>query len=567
MRASAQELLRRPIGSTQRALYKSMGFSDADLERPIIGLANAYSTLVPGHANLRAVATAVARGVARAGGTSVEFGVPGICDGLADQHPGAHYTLPSREVVAAAVEVMVRGHALDGVVLLGSCDKIVPGMLMAAARTDVPTVMVVGGPAEGGADFDGRPSDSSSPDDAITRFQAGVMSEAELAAVEDTCMPGCGSCAFLGTANSMCCLAEALGLSLPGSATIPATHAARLVSAEASGEQIVHLSREGLTARRFLTRASLENAARAMAAIGGSTNTVLHLLAIAQDAEVPLTIDDVAGLWQSTPQVARVNPAGPATVPEFHRAGGLPAALRQILPLLHGGTASVSGQTLAENVALAPEPDGAIIRPFAVPWSAAGGLAVLRGNLAPDTAVSKPAAVPEALRAFSGAARCFDGEAAALAAILAGEIGPGTVVVIRYVGPRGGPGMPEMYLPLRYLAGAGLADSTAVVTDGRFSGANSGLLVGHVSPEAACGGPIALVHDDDHVTIDLEAREVRLDVDDAELERRRAHWRPPAPPVAGGFLALYAGLAGPAHKGARMELPCAAPGATRTLPR
>lgn len=555
MRASARVLLRRPYGSTQRALYKSMGCGDADLERPIIGLANAYSTLVPGHANLRAVAAAVARGVAHAGGTSVEFGVPGICDGLADRHPGAHYTLPSREVVAAAVEVMVQGHALDGVVLLGSCDKIVPGMLMAAARTDVPALMVVGGPAEGGITFDGRPSDSSSPDDAIARFEAGAMSEAELAAIEDGCMPGCGSCAFLGTANSMCCLAEALGMCPPGSATIPATDAARLASAEAGGEQIVRLVREGLTARRFLTRASLENAARAMAAIGGSTNTVLHLLAIAQDADVPLTIDDVAGLWQTTPQVARVNPAGPATVPEFHRAGGLPAALRQIMALLHGDAPTVSGHTLAENVAAAPAPDGAIIRPFDTPWSASGGLAVLRGNLAPDTAVSKPAAVPEALRAFSGTARCFDSEAAALAAILAGEIGPGTVLVIRYVGPRGGPGMPEMYLPLRYLCGAGLAESTAVVTDGRFSGANSGLLVGHVSPEAACGGPIALVRDGDRITINSIAGELRLAINDAELARRRADWRPPAPKAAGGFLALYARLAGPAHSGARIELP------------
>jgi dihydroxy-acid dehydratase len=553
MRQSARDLLRRPHGSTQRALYKSMGFTDADLELPIIGLANAYSTLVPGHANLREVAAAVARGVARAGGTAVEFGVPGICDGLADRHLGAHYTLPSRDVVADAVEVMVEGHALEGVVLLGSCDKIVPGMLMAAVRCDVPAIFVPGGPAEGGVEFDGRPSDSSTPDDAVGRLLSGALSEAEFTALEDACQRGCGSCAFLGTANSMCCVAEALGMSLPGTATIPAGDAARLRSAEESGARIVDLVRDGVTARRIVTGASLENAARAMAAIGGSTNTVLHLMAIAREASVELTIDEFARLWQTTPQVARVSPSGPATVPQFHRAGGLPAALRQVLPLLHGDALTVSGRTLAEDVAGAAILDEDIISPAERPWSTEGALAVLRGNLAPDSAVTKPSAVPPELRSFSGTARCFDCEADAVSAILEGAVRPGDALVIRYVGPRGGPGMPEMYVPMRYLYGAGLAGSTALITDGRFSGTNSGLLVGHVCPEAACGGPIAAVRDGDTIVVDIAAGELRLEVAPEELERRLAEWREPPPTVTRGRLGLYARHAGPADRGALLE--------------
>ena len=553
MRTSARDLLQRPHGSTQRALYKSMGYRDEDLERPIIGIANAYSTLVPGHVNLREVAQAVGRGIARAGGTSVEFGVPGICDGLADRHLGAHYTLPSREVVAAAVEMMVQGHALDGVVLLGSCDKIVPGMLMAAARSDVPAIMVVGGPAEGGAEFLGRQADSSAPDDAVCMLQDGRMSEAEFAALEDACQPGCGSCAFLGTANSMCCVAEALGMALPGSATIPATDAARLRSAEASGERIVALVAGHVTARDIITRESLENTGRAMAAIGGSTNTLLHLLAISREADVDLTVDDLAGLWESTPQVAKMNPSGPATVPQFHRAGGLPAAMRQILPLLHGEVPTVGGRTLAEDLAAAPDPDGAIIRPLERPWSTRGGLTVLRGNLAPDSAVAKPSAVPEGMLVFTGTARCFDREADAVDAILAGDITPGTILVIRYVGPRGAPGMPEMYVPLRYLFGAGLQECTAIVTDGRFSGANSGCLVGHVSPEAARGGPIAAVRDGDRITIDMPGGELRLEVGDDEVKARLSEWRAPEPKASGGYLGLYERLAGSADTGALLE--------------
>ena len=556
MRATARQMLRRPLGSAQRALYKSMGHDDAALARPIIGVANAYSTLVPGHANLRAVAAAVERGVARAGGTAVEFGVPGICDGLADHHLGAHYPLPSREVVAAAVEMMVRGHALEGLVLLGSCDKIVPGMLMAAARLDVPAIMVVGGPAEGGVEFQGRASDSSSPDDAVALLQRGEMDESAFVALEDGCQPGCGSCAYLGTANSMCCAAEAMGLSLPGSATIPATDAARLRAGEDAGERVVRLVETGVSARRIITRGAVQNAVRTMAAIGGSTNTVLHLMAVAREAGHSLTIDDFAELWSTTPQVARVNPAGPATVPDFHRAGGVPAVMREIRSLLEGDALTVAGVPLHDvlDAAAPTDPDDPVIRPLDDPWLEGGGLAVLRGNLAPDSGITRPAAFPAGMGSFTGRALCFDSERHANEAILDGRVGPGTVVVIRYVGPRGGPGMPEMYAPMKYLVGRGLAASAAIVTDGRFSGTNNGCFVGHVCPEAALGGPIALVRDGDAITIDVTTGSLVLLVDDDEMARRRAEWRPPpsdAPPP--GMLALYARLAGPASRGALLE--------------
>lgn len=558
MRTTTRELLlRRPLDSSQRALYKNMGYSDDDLGRPIVGLANAYSTIVPGHSNLQDVAKAVRHGVERAGGTAVEFGVPGICDGLADHHLGAHYTLPSREIVAASVEMMIRGHALDGVVLLGSCDKIVPGMLMAAARLDVPAIMIVGGPAEGGVEFQGQAADSSSPDDAITLLRTGQMDEVAFVALENRCQPGCGSCAYLGTANSMCCAAEAMGMSLPGSATIPDTDAARLHAAQATGERIVRLVEGGVGARRIMTLASITNAVRTMAAIGGSTNTVLHLMAIAREADLALTIDDFADLWSGTPQVARVNPSGPATVPDFHRAGGIPAVMREILPLLDGSAPTVTGRSLAEDLSAAagpPVPGGEIIRPLSDPWYAGGGLAVLRGNLAPRSGITRPAAFPSEMHVFTGRARCFDTEQDANEAILSGHIEPATIVVIRYMGPCGGPGMPEMYAPMKYLTARGLAASAAIVTDGRFSGTNNGCFVGHVCPEAAHGGPIALVHDGDEITINVPAEALRLHVSDGEMERRRAAWRPPAAKPANGYLALYARLAGPADRGALMEV-------------
>jgi dihydroxy-acid dehydratase len=547
----SQRILQRPEWAIQRAVFKSMGYSDHDLGRPLIGIANSWNRVVPGHYNLQLVAEYVKQGVLQAGGTPVEFGLIAACDGIAQGHVGMHYILPTRELIAHDVEMMVQAHQLDAVVLLGSCDKIVPGLLMAAARVDVPAIMVVGGPMEGGCEFDGRASDLTSLTEGLGMLRAGKLTPEEYRALEDRVAPTCGSCSFLGTANTMCCVAEALGMCLPGSATIPATHAARLRSAQAAGRQIVELVQRGVSARQIINRRGIENAFRLGTAIGGSTNLALHIPAIAYEAEcVQITMDVLEELSRSTPHVAKMNPAAACNLPDFHAAGGVPAVMREILPLLHADALTVTGRTVAENVADARAADARIIRTLDDPWSRQGGLAVLRGNLAPRTAITKPAAIDPSQQTFTGSARCFDCEEAANRAILDGVVQPGEVVVIRYEGPKGGPGMREMYTSMKLLYGRGLALCTAVVTDGRFSGTNNGCFVGHVSPEAAEGGPLAAVRDGDSVTIDIPRRELRVDVSDAELRARLAAWRRPPLRFTNGYLALYARLAESADQGA-----------------
>jgi len=546
----SQDILSRPEWSTQRSLLKSMGYTDYDLERPLIGIANSWNRIVPGHYNLRAVSEYVQQGVRQAGGTPVEFGVIAACDGVAQGHDGMHYILPTRDLIANDVELMVQAHRLDAVVLLCSCDKIVPGMLMAAARLDLPAIVVVGGPMEGGCRFDERASDITSVTEALGMLKAGRVDEDTYRALEDCAAPTCGSCSFLGTANSMCCVAEALGMCLPGSATIPAPHAARLRSAQAAGRRIVEMVHEGLTARRIITPASIENAIRVSTAIGGSTNVALHLPAISYEACCELPMAEFERMCRSTPHVAKMNPAAAPNVPDFHAAGGVPAVMKEILPLLNPDALTVTGRTVAQNVADAPPPDGTIIRPRSDPWSREGGLAILSGNLAPNTAITKPAAIAPEMHTFTGTACCFDSEEQADRAILDGAVQPGKVVVIRYEGPKGGPGMREMYTAMKLLYGRGLALETAVVTDGRFSGTNNGCFVGHISPEAAEGGPIAVVRDGDRITIDIPNRSLHLHVPDDEIARRLAAWQRPAPKVRSGYLALYARLAESADKGA-----------------
>ena len=537
-----------------RALFKSMGYSDDDLSRPLIGIANSWNRIVPGHSNLRRVAEYVAQGILQAGGTPLEFGVIAACDGIANGHEGMHYLLPSREIIAASIEIMVQAHRLDGVVMLGSCDKIVPGMLMAAARLDVPAIQVVGGPAEGGCEFDGRAADITSIAEGLGMFQAGRIDQDTYNQLEDQVMPTCGSCSFLGTANSMGCVAEALGICLPGTATIPATHADRLRAAQRSGQRIVDLVHREVSARRIINRMGIENAIRVTAAIGGSTNVALHLPAIGHEAGVPVSMTRFDELCRSTPQIARIYPAAAPNVPDFHRAGGVPAVMREILPLLHGEAQTVTGKTLAENLVNVPAGDRSIIRSRENPWRSEGGLAVLRGNLAPDTAVTKPAAIDSAMHLFTGKARCFDSEEAANQAILGGDIQPGDVVVIRYEGPKGGPGMREMATAMKLLYGRGLALKTAIVTDGRFSGTNNGCFVGHISPEAADGGPIAAVVDGDRITIDIANRSIHLEVDKDELTARLSRWQRPARKVTSGYLGLYSRLASSAAEGAILKL-------------
>ena len=546
----SKEILQRPEWSLVRGLYKSMGYSDYDLERPLIGIANSWNRVVPGHYNLNLVSDYVKQGVHQAGGTPVEFGVIAACDGIAQGHAGMHYILPTRDLIANDIEMMIEAHRLDAVALLGSCDKIVPGMLMAAARLDVPAIFVAGGPMAGGCEFDGRAADMTSLTEGLAMLKSGRIDEETYRQLEDCAGPGCGSCSFLGTANTMCCLAEGLGLSLPGSATIPATQADRLRAAQESGRQIVRLVQQGITARQIINRKGIENAIRVNAAIGGSTNAILHMLAIAYEADCDLNVDAFEELSRTTPYLARMNPAAAPNVPDFHHAGGVPAVMKEILPLLHGDALTVSGKSVAENVARAEIRDPAVIRTMADPWSQGGGLAVLRGNLAPDSAITKPAAIKPEMHKFTGQAHCFDSEEAANRAILGGQVVEGEVVVIRYEGPKGGPGMREMYIAMKLLYGRGLALKTALVTDGRFSGTNNGCFVGHISPEAAEGGPLAVVQDGDRITIDIPNRKLHLHVSDGKIKERLAKWKRPEPKFKKGYLALYARLAESADKGA-----------------
>jgi dihydroxy-acid dehydratase len=527
-----------------------MGYSEYDLERPMIGVANSWNRIVPGHYNLNLISDYVKQGIRQAGGTPVEFGVIAACDGIAQGHDGMHYILPTRDLIANDIEMMIEAHRFDAVVLLGSCDKIVPGMLMAAARLDLPAILVAGGPMLGGCEFDGRASDTTSITEAVGMLKAGKLDEETYRRLEDCAGPTCGSCSFLGTANTMCCVAEAMGMCLPGSATIPATHADRLRAAQASGRQIVELLRRGISARAIINEKGIENSIRTSTAIGGSTNVALHIPAIGYEADSEVSMDRFEELCRTTPHIAKMNPAAAPNVPDFHQAGGIPAVMKEILPLLHSDALTVTGKPVAENVAPKQTRDSRIIRTLANPWSTEGGLAILRGNLAPDTAITKPAAIVPEMHRFTGKARCFDSEEAANQAILDGHVEAGEVVVVRYEGPKGGPGMREMFTAMKLLYGRGLALRTAVVTDGRFSGTNNGCFVGHVSPEAAEGGPIAVARDGDRITIDIQNRSLHLHVSEKEIADRLTRWRPPEPKFKRGYLALYARLAESADKGA-----------------
>lgn len=553
----SDSVLKRPDGCFNRGVFKAMGFTDEELRRPIIGIANTYSELVPGSLNLRTLAEAVRKGIYAAGGMAVEFGVIGACDGIAQGNEGMRYVLPSRELIANDVEVMVQAHQLDGVVLLGSCDKIVPGLLMAAARLDVPSIFLPGGPMLGGAPFDGRPSDLTSLSEGCGMLRAGLIDEATLLDLEDTCAPGCGSCSFLGTANTMCCLAEALGMSLPGAALIPAVYAQRTRMAFRTGKAIVELVKQERCAREIMTLPAISNAVRVLNAIGGSTNAILHLCAIAH--EVGIGPEQVRRLFDTvgreTPQLVKVNPSSPYNMEDFFHAGGIPRLMKEMQPLLNTQAMTVTGMALEEVLKQVPATplNTNVMRPLGKPFLPFGGIALLYGNLAPDSCITKPSAIAKELWRFSGKARPFDSEEDAEQAILSGSIHPGDVVVIRYEGPKGGPGMREMYKAMKYLYGMGLSRSTALVTDGRFSGTNNGCFVGHVSPEAAEGGPIALIQDGDEICIDIQQKSITLMVDAEELAQRRKAWKPPKPKYRRGYLAAYGAMATSAAQGATMK--------------
>lgn len=554
----SQKILQRPEYSFNRSVFKSMGYSDSDLSRPIIGIANSWNTLVPGHFNLREVSEYVKRGIYRGGCTAVEFGVIGACDGTAQGHEGMHYILPSRELIANDIEVMVQAHRLDAIVLLGSCDKIVPGMLMAAARLDIPAILLPGGPMLGGAVFEGRKSDLTSVSEGLGMLKSGRLTDEQYMALEEQCCPSCGSCSFLGTANTMCCLSEALGMTLPGGALIPATHPDRLRIAMETGLAICKLTVEGIKARDIINNKSLENAVKICLSISGSTNAVLHLTAIAHEAEAEINIlDKFSSLSASTPQVAKVNPAAKWDMEDFWMAGGIPRVMNNISDLLNTEVLTCSSQTLDENIKSYrykfPE-NQEVIGTMKTPFGFTGGIAVLRGNLAPDTAISKPGAIDPNLYQFTGKAKVYNSEELAEEAILNGMIKDGDVVVIRYEGPKGGPGMREMYKAMKYLYGMGLSKTTALITDGRFSGTNNGCFVGHISPEAAEGGPIAIVMDGDLINIDVQKGILSLNVPEEEIARRLQLWKRPAAKFQKGYLAMYSKLASSAAEGAILKI-------------
>lgn len=539
--------------AAHRSLFYATGLTPEELARPLIGIANAFNEIVPGHAHLNRIASAVKAGIRSAGGTPLEFNTIGICDGIAMGHEGMRYALPSREIIADSVEAMASAHKLDGLVLVPNCDKIVPGMLMAAARLDIPAIFVSGGPMMAGR-HEGEEIDVKTMFEAAGAVLAGKLSEDDLCELEQAACPGCGSCAGLFTANTMNCLAEALGMALPGNGTIPAVSAARLRLAKRAGAAILRLIESDTTARQIMTQTAFDNAIAVDMAIGGSTNTALHLPAIAHEVGILLTLDRFDEISRRTPSLVKLSPSGPYHLQDLGEAGGVSAVMSELMKagLMDGRVPTVSGCSLADVVEKAAR-YGDVVRPIDQPHLPEGGIAVLRGNLAPDGCVVKASAVVDGMLQHRGPARVFDGETTALETILDGGINPGDVVVIRYEGPRGGPGMPEMLLATAAIAGQGLDDRVALITDGRFSGATRGAAIGHVCPEAIEGGIIALIEEGDAIEIDIPHRSLTLDVDNAVLESRCAQWQPPAARVATGLLSRYANHVRPASEGAILE--------------
>ncbi len=534
-----------------RSLLKADGLTDEEISRPIVAVVNSSNEIIPGHLQLGAIADAVKAGIRIAGGTPLEFSTIGVCDGIAMGHAGMRYSLASREVIADSVELVIQGHAFDAMVMIPNCDKIIPGMLMAAARLDIPTVVVSGGPMLAGK-WKGKDVDLDTVFSTVGAVRAGTVTEDEMCDLENAACPTCGSCAGLFTANSMNCLTEAIGMGLPGNGTIPAVYSERIRLAKHAGMQVMELLKKGITARDIMTPAAIRNAMTLDMAFGGSSNTVLHLTAIAHEAGADITLDDWSEVSAHTPNLVRVSPASDFHMEDLYFVGGIQAILAELAKrdLIDVGVMTATGEKLRHNLKGVAGADGRVIRSIDDPYYAEGGLRVLRGNLAPRGAVVKQSAVAAEMRQHSGPARVFDSEEAASDAILGGKVVAGDVVVIRYEGPKGGPGMREMLAPTSAVKGIGLAGSVALITDGRFSGATSGASIGHVSPEAAEGGPMALVEEGDIIEIDIDAGTLTLDVTDERLAIRRAAWTAPELKVTGGYLARYARFVSSADEGA-----------------
>ena len=537
-----------------RSLLKADGLTDEEMDRPLVAVVSAQNEIIPGHIHLQQIADAVKAGVRMAGGTPMQVNTIGVCDGIAMNHEGMHFSLTSREVIADSVECVVQGHQFDAMVLIPSCDKIVPGMLIAACRLNIPTVLVSGGPMLAGRGRNGEQTDLNSLFDAVGQVTAGTMTPEECAWLENTACPTCGSCSGMFTANSICCLAEALGLALPGNGTVPAVYSERIRLAKRAGMKVMELLEKDVRALDIVNERSIRNGMTLDMAFGGSTNTMLHLTAIAQAAGCPVTMQDWDDVSAATPNIVRIAPAGPLHIEDLNAVGGVSAIIGELGRTGHLDMEAVTCHgTMAEWVEGCPEADGEVVRHVGEAYSPDGGLKVMRGNLAPDCGVVKKSAVAPDMRRHRGPARVFESEEAACEAIFGGKIVPGDVVVIRYEGPAGGPGMREMLTPTSAICGMGLDKSVALITDGRFSGATKGPAIGHVSPEAAAGGPIALVREGDTISIDIDAGTLELEVPDAELAERRAAWEPPAPKYASGVLSRYAKLVTSADKGAYLS--------------
>ncbi|MFP4310145.1 MAG: dihydroxy-acid dehydratase [Desulfococcaceae bacterium] len=536
-----------------RALFKAMGYTDDEIRRPLVGIANSHNTLVPGHVHLNRIVEGVKAGVYMGGGTPVEFGVIGVCDGISMNHVGMKYSLGSRELIADSVEVMATAHALDALVLTPNCDKIVPGMLMAAARLDLPAVVVSGGPMLAGRHpREDRKVDLITVFESVGAVKAGRMSESELTEIEDAACPTCGSCSGMFTANSMNCLAEAVGLGLPGNGTIPAVMSARDRLAKQAGLAIMELFRRGITARQILTEEAFRNSLAVDMALGCSTNTVLHLMAIAEEAGVEIGLELINEISAKAPHLCSLSPGGKDHIEDLNRAGGIGAVMKTLAGggLINENCITVTGKTVGENIQAAEVLDPEVIRPLDRPYHRQGGLAVLFGNLAPEGCVVKQSAVREEMLRHEGPARVFECEEDASAAIMDGKIQAGDVVVIRCEGPRGGPGMREMLQPTSAIAGMGLDAQVALITDGRFSGGTRGAAIGHISPEAAAGGPIAAIREGDAIAIDIPGKAIHLRVSEDEIARRLAQWTPPEPRITRGYMARYAKSVASASRGA-----------------
>ena len=538
-----------------RSLFKAMGYTDEEIRRPMIGIASSRNEIIPGHIHLDRIVEAVRAGVYMAGGTPMVFGTIGVCDGIAMNHEGMKYSLASRELIADSVEVTAMAHAFDGLVLVPNCDKIVPGMLMAAARLNLPAIVVSGGPMLAGRHPDKSNNsmiDLATVFEAVGAVHAGRMSPEMLSAMEDSACPTCGSCAGMFTANSMNCLTEALGMALSGNGTIPAVMAARIRLAKKTGMRIVELIKEGLTPDRIMSEDAFTNALTVDMALGCSTNTVLHLWAIAREAGVTLDLERLNAISAGTPHLCKLSPAGSDHVEDLDRAGGIPAVMGELAAagLLNGAALTVSGETIGNLAAASVNLNKGVIRPITDPYSREGGLAVLFGNLAPEGCVVKQGAVSKEMLFHKGPARVFESEEEATKEIMAGHIHKGDVVVVRYEGPKGGPGMREMLTPTSALSGMGIDKHVALITDGRFSGATKGAAIGHISPEAMEGGPIAIIQPGDTVCIDIPNRTITLEVSDEEIKTRLDDWKPPSPRITRGYMARYARGVSSASKGA-----------------